>query len=166
MDTLLWSFVIRVFQIDCDGEKHCIGIDDDDSFVLYDHDSEQMDLDEALSEMGLDGSACYELVRSLEMCPDFVLHQAVEGRDVVRAEMAILAGADVRWLKDMPLRNAAMNGDVLMCALLIEAGADVNAQDNEALWFSVRSECMKTMLYLDEVDVEVNRLRTGFGVRA
>jgi len=91
------------------------------------------------------------------------LQVAVTANDLVRAEKAILNGADVnktRWSEEGPLPDAVKAGQGEMVALLLKHKADPNHKygysNNTPLWMAVRQGDMGIITQLLEAGGDVN----------
>jgi len=78
-------------QIDCEEQKHRIGLRTNGEFVLFDHDIYE---EEARWELGDETSDCYRTLRVFQDNPVAQLYVAAHMGDLVRARMAIRAGAN------------------------------------------------------------------------
>lgn len=61
------------------------------------------------------------------------LMDAIDNIDYDRAATAIKNGADVDYMDQLPIRRAAIIGDITMFKLLLEKGADPFAGNNQPL---------------------------------
>ena len=85
-----------------------------------------------------------EVVRALlAVCPSRVLSLSTHKGHKERTHEGHEAGAKVHVEHDKALRYAAENGHVEIVKMLLNAGADVRAEDNDALWRHPRMVMLK-----------------------
>jgi len=121
---------MKIFNIECGGKIHKIGIDEHGCIQMLHHDYEE---EEVFRAMGLEVSKCFDMVDRLQSSPNMTLLQGACWQDLQLVEMALLAGADpdTKEYKTSPLWFAQSNGSVPLVKLLVDAGVNLADQSED-----------------------------------
>jgi len=125
---------MKVFTIECCGEEHRIGLDEDGKRHLLDCDLEE---EEAREVLGEEPSQCYRMYGATNSdCVNQSLCNFVCNGDAKKICLCLNLGADVHWNHNEALRLAIMGCDLNTAKLLIDRGANVNDSRKVMLWGS------------------------------
>jgi len=96
---------------------------------LMDHTNDEIEENIAESEFGELRYPCVRyMARTIDL-PEQTFIEAVCTRNIPLAMFALVAGADVHWNDNYPLRRAVSENDFEMCKMLLDQGANVDKAD-------------------------------------
>jgi len=118
---------MKTYEIECEGEIHEIGLDDEGYLHALDHDEEH---ERVLADLGEEVSGCIDLILTIEDADedereDIFLRAAHLGHPSV-VELMLDTGVDARAGDDYALREAARLGHAPVVAILLKHRVYIN----------------------------------------
>jgi len=133
---------MKTYSLHCGKAVHEIAVDEYGKVFTFDHDFEE---EEVLGAMGMDTSRCFAMAYDLREDPDKSLVIGAGARDLEFVKLALMAGADPdagQYAGD-PLWYAHRHRKLEMAKILLDAGADIKLQTDEAkAWVSANAELL------------------------
>jgi len=142
------------YIIKCCGEEHQLSIDEAGSICLHDHD---LDEEQVSVELGDRPSECFRIFLELTGDPYRALWVSADRRNVVYAEMALLAmGEDVVVTNlERAFRVAVSKGSLEIVEMLVDRGVDVQHKDNFGMIAAAEHGYFEIVKYLVEHGADV-----------
>jgi len=118
------SDAVKTYEIECGGELHEIGLDDEGCLHLLNHDIEEEEASCLLGEG--DCSRCFKVLRAVEQLNVEDFCNSIRKEEIEIARLFVDAGFEFDYASGHPLHLAIICCSANVVEFLIECGADVN----------------------------------------
>ena len=143
---------MKIYKIDCEGETHRIGLDDEGYLIPLDH-PEGGEYYIALEEMGAESEVpeCIELLWEIEEADsqeklDRMFLSAAGDKDLRLMDLLLDIGADVNAGDGYALRSAATYGRTDVVSFLLDAGISIEGQSLAIAAYWGQTDVVKLLL--------------------
>jgi len=144
---------MKTFKVPCGMEMHQIGVDEEGTIHLCDHD---IDEEETAYAMGDRASRCFQLLIRMEQEPEWLLSETVHNRLEARLGILAAAGLDLGMKDGELLHLAARTNWPEGVKILLDAGVNPDIKHGIALRTAAEEGYIDVVRHLLEHDADVH----------
>jgi len=142
---------METYEIECSGEIHEIGVDDEGCIHLLNHDVEE---EETNAMLGDEVSSCYEMLDCLLHWPQECLWDAAHAGNLEHVKLAVACRADLYGKDCLVLQLAAANGYLEVVKYCIDKGIDFHKDNQLVLRRAIDGKNYEVAEYLLKLGAE------------